>query len=103
MWGCGAREPAALPEHCIKKGTRTSAPKTLGEDGGGEEFSAWGGVGEIQRRSVLKRMWDKRRKGIRLISEEYLSNSQMAFVFTISLYLYLLSLPLIILDSCANA
>ena len=49
MWGCGAREPAALPEHyCvvleekIKKGTRTTAPKTLGEDGGGEEFSAWG-------------------------------------------------------------
>ena len=24
-----------------KKGTRTSAPKTSGEDGGGEEFSAW--------------------------------------------------------------
>ena len=23
-------------------GTRTSAPKTSGEDGGGEEFSAWG-------------------------------------------------------------
>ena len=52
MWGCGAREPAALPEHCTvwfwrrEEGTRTSAPKTLGEDGGREEFSAWGEWGK---------------------------------------------------------
>ena len=63
----------------------------------------FGGVGEIQRRSVLKRLWDKRREKGRKVEEEYLSNSQLAFVFTISLYLYLLSLPLTILDSCANA
>ena len=29
-----------------EKGTRTSAPKTLGEDGGGEGFSAWGEWGK---------------------------------------------------------
>ena len=29
-----------------KKGTRTSALKTLGEDGCGEEFSAWGELGK---------------------------------------------------------
>ena len=29
-----------------KKGARTSAPKTSGEDGGGEEFSAWGECGK---------------------------------------------------------
>ena len=46
-----------------------------------------GGVGEIQRRSVLKRMWDKRREKGRKVEEEYLSNSQLAFVFTISLFI----------------
>ena len=46
-----------------------------------------GGVGEIQRKSVLKRMWDKRREKGRKVEEEYLSNSQLAFVFTISLFI----------------
>ena len=32
-----------------KKGTRTSAPKTSGEDGGGEEFSAWGKWGNPEK------------------------------------------------------
>ena len=32
-----------------KKGTRTSAPKTSGEDGGGEEFSAWGSGGNPEK------------------------------------------------------
>ena len=30
-------------------GTRTSAPKTSGEDGGGEEFSAWGSGGNPEK------------------------------------------------------
>ena len=109
MWGCGAREPAALPEHCTmwfwrrEEGHSNLSAKDFGRGRRWGGVFPLGGVGKIQRRSVLKRMWDKGRKKGRKVEEEYLSNSQMAFVFTISLYSYLLSLPLTILDSCANA
>ena len=84
-----------------KKGTRTSAPKISGVNGGGEEFSVWGGVGKIQRRSVLKRMWDKRREKGRKVEKNIFPTASWP-LFLLSLYLYL-SLPLTILDSCANA
>ena len=69
MWGCGAREPAALPEHCTvwsggeKKGTRTSAPKTSGEDGGGEEFSAWGIGGNPENICAEENVGQVKREG----------------------------------------
>ena len=65
MWGCGAREPAALPEHCtVWFWRREEGHSNLsGKDFGrvwrwGGVFRLWG-VGEIQRRYVPKRMWDK--------------------------------------------
>ena len=61
--------------------------KDLGRGRRWEGVFLLGGVGEIQRRSVLKRMWDKRREKGRKVEEEYLSNSLLAFVFTISLFI----------------
>ena len=91
MWGCGAREPAALPEHCTvwfwrrEEGHSNLSAKDFGKGRRWGGVFRLGGVGKIQRRSVLKRMWDKRREKGRKVEEEYLSNSQLAFVFTICL------------------
>ena len=95
MWGCGAREPAALPEHCtVWFWRREEGHLNLSVNDFGKErrwrgvFRLGGGrVGEIQRRSVVKRMWDRRRDKGRKVEEECLSNSQLAFVFTVSLFL----------------
>ena len=108
MWGCGAREPAALPEHCTvwfwrrEEGHSNLSPKDFGRGRRWGGVFRLGGVGEIQRISVLERMWDKRREKGRKVEEECLSNSQLPLSL-LSLYLYLLSLHLTILDSCANA
>ena len=93
MWGCGDREPAALPEHCTvrfwkrEEGHSNLSAKDFGKGRRWREVFRLGGVGEIQRRSVLKRMCDKRREKGRKVDEEYLSNSPLAFVFTISLFI----------------
>ena len=91
-WGCGAREPAALPEHyCVvleerRKALEPQLQRLWERTEVGRSFPL-GGSREIQRRSVLKRMWDKRREKGTKVEEEYLSNSQLAFVFTISLFI----------------
>ena len=93
MFECGAREPAALPEHYTvwfwrrEEGHSNLSANDFGRGRRWRGVFCLGGVGEIQRRSVLKRMWDKRREKMRKVGEEYLSNSQLAFVFTISLLL----------------
>ena len=102
IWGCGAREPAALPElYCVvlKERRRALEPqrqrlreRTEPQRWGG--VFRLGGVREIQRRSVLKRMWDKIREKGRKVEEEYLSNSHLDNLSLLSLYLYLLSLLL---------
>ena len=70
-----------------KEGHSNLSAKDFGTGRRWGEVFRLGGVGEIQRRSVLKRMWDKRREKVRKVEEEYLSNRQLSFVFTISLFI----------------
>ena len=70
-----------------KEGHSNLRAKDFGRGRRWGEVFRLGGVGETQRRSVLKRMWDKRREKGRKVEEEYLSNRQLAFDFTISLFI----------------
>ena len=82
MWGCGAREPAALPDHCTvwfwrrEEGHSNLSAKDFRRGRRWGEVFRLGGVGEIQRRSLLKRMWNKRREKGRKVEFRRISFQQ---------------------------